>query len=752
MKMKCIRLYMLLVSLCFTSLAFSQISHGGIPYFLQPSVLRSASKPFFVEMPSFNLDSVLREDTINEGNMRGSFHFAHKFFTDIDSNDAIQTVLPDGTTVKQIGIHSAGAYSINLLLRDFEIPPGGKLFVYNADHSYVAGSFDYRNNSEEKILPIQPVAGESIIVEYSEPANAPFKGHFVIFEVNHDYRDIFRAANEPSDVDVGTAFSCMQDVFCSDAAEETVRSTVLLIINGGDACTGSLLNNTANDGKPFLLTAVHCIVDTKDQGNKFPTDMNYYSDRAGTIITFFNYNRPFCATDLKMKGSEEMSIAGAVPITIYTNNDIALLELSSTPPDYYNAYYAGWNMDLNNPGTKHTNIHHPLRAVKKYGMAEGAIQMKTSPISFLNLDSFWEIPSWSIGSTANGSSGSPLFDENNLVIGGLSSGYSKCKEGGSPDGESDYFFALGKGWDGLINMLDPNQVARDSKKYGGMDPNKDNPVIRLANNYTNQSGSLIESKLNSPDDGYVFGNSNLQTLEFAEEFDINNPVEIFGAYLLLPAMDSTNTSGITISVYSGDSSPETLVYSTPFLPKYQTYSSSGGFGSTTKTTGTVPTETFVAFDTPVQIKGKRFFISYSVTYSTSAHFHVYNTQSPDANTAWVKDATRGWVSADQYDYFQQKTSLAIHSLIRYTSDNSILPIRMQNNGFYYERSGRILTLNEPLSAPGDVAIYSVSGQLLEKVRIPQNQQTVVLRERSKGTIGIVKISNDYFSCVGKIIY
>jgi len=755
--MRDIRLFIIFLFLIFTPLAFSQISHGGTPYFLQPSVLRASSQSFFVEMPSFNLDSILGEDSVNKGNMRGSFKFAHKFYTHIDLNDAVSTVLPDGTTVRQIGIRSAGAYSINLFLTDFEIPPGGKLFVYSADHSYVAGSFDYRNNSPDKILPIQPVAGESIIIEYSEPANVPFKGHFIISEVNHDYRNIFSAGLEPKP-DNNSAFSCMPDVLCSDAAEETIRSTVLLIINGNVACTGSLLNNTADDEKPYLLTAVHCFVD--DETAEYPTDLNFYNDRAGTVVAFFNYNRPVCDVNIKMKGSEEMSLAGAFARAFIPKKDVALLEFFDSPPDYYNTYYAGWSRGLTGEGN-HTNIHHPSFAVKKYGMTDVTLQLSSTSFSIFDANSFWKVPSWTVGSTYEGSSGSPLFDENNFVIGGLNSGASYCS-GVNPNGKADYFSVLGLSWETgdsinqLKTYLDPQNT--DSAKYQGLDPNRTNPVIRLANAQYTGGDSLVTTTLNSPNSGYVFGNSNLQTTEFAEEFNVKNPVEIFGTYLMVPAMTFDPSSSVTVYVYTGDSSPAMKIDSAGFVPQYLNYDTdSSAFSVADKWLGTVPTENFVVFDKPVRVAAGKFFISYSINYSATAQFCVYNTKLQDTsqpNTAWVKDATKGWVPADAYDYFKSmKTSLAIQPLLRNWNGDQIETVPVSNaGGFYYERSGRMLTLKAPLNTQGQASIYSISGQLLEKIPIQQGQTTVILRGRPQGTIGIVKITGDYFSCVGKIIY
>jgi len=87
--MKFIRLFIIIFGLLTVYTAFSQISHGGKPYLLQPSILRAASNNFFYEMPSINLDSLLKIDTCNEENMRSSYKFAYKFYTDINYYNSI---------------------------------------------------------------------------------------------------------------------------------------------------------------------------------------------------------------------------------------------------------------------------------------------------------------------------------------------------------------------------------------------------------------------------------------------------------------------------------------------------------------------------------------------------------------------------------------------------------------------------------------------------------------------------------------
>lgn len=747
-------LFFLLLSLffLFCTVVSAQISHGGKPFFLQNSLFRSSQESIF-EMPTFNLDSVLQEDRLDKGNGQRSYRFAHKFFTKIEKRkDAALTVFPDGTKVWQINIRSKGAYSINILLTDFELPPGGKLFVYNEDHSHVIGSFDYRNNSPGRIFPLQPVAGESIIVEYSEPAGVPFEGSFTVSEVNHDYRDILR--REPGN-DGGSLFSCMPDALCQDADKDLIRSTVLLIIDGTTGCSGVLVNNTGNDGTPYLLTAVHCLNNQFQDGYQ---NMDYYIAHAGTVVTFFNYNRPVCNTQLK--GTEEMTMAETYPRVILEKKDVALLELREKPPVYYNVYYAGWNMNEDGNIGVHTNLHHPNFAIKKYGKSDAdlsVISLHADNIQF-DSDSHWQVPNWTTGSTSGGSSGSPLFDTNGLVIGTLTSGYSLCS-GSSPNGAADQFTILYKSWETtdpnnqLKTFLDPNN--KGLKQQPGMDPNKENPPVRLSNMDFAAGDALDVSTLQPPNSGYVYGSSNLKTAEFAEEFTVDTAVEVFGVYLFVPPLPSSGVSGVEISIYSGKASPEKLLQTQDFSPKYLDYSKTTGFDPKDKNMVNSGTESFIPFDEPVKIDKGKFFIAYKINGSTS--FCVYNTKlgnSNKQNTAWVKDPSQGWIQAVAYLPAQLvKTSLAIQPLVRGTKMDSLpeIPDRKEDLVFFDSKS-HTLSLRELVNEPVAVNVYSLTGTLMEKTQFNKGEKSVSLTEKPKGTIGIVQIFLPNKTYSKKIIY
>lgn len=430
----------LLFLLIATSFSLAQISYGGYPLPRDITSLRKMSTrsdfPLFVSLPSFDLQEQLRMDEFEAGDLRNGYRFAYKFITDYTpENSGMLYTLDNGTKVWRLGIHSEGALSLNLLFTTFRIPPGASLFIYDPDRQQILGSFNHLNKSSQKAFQVSPILSEDIIIEYQEPVDAPFKGEITIGEVNHGYRS-FRISEPMPDK---AAYWCMPPLACYEDTtkkfDEISQSVVLLIINGTTSCTGVLTNNTANDRRPFMLTASHCL------NNQFTNPSTDYDAVAATLITYFNYNSPLCSP--VEPGVTTQTMSSSYCRAINENTDMALLELAETPPQSYRPYYAGWNaLDQGIPS--YAGIHHPGGSVKRLNLCNGKVTLTSYKVSGANFDAnaHWKIARWNTGCTAGGSSGSPLFDANNKIIGCLTGGASTCS---NPN--NDYYYALKASWD-----------------------------------------------------------------------------------------------------------------------------------------------------------------------------------------------------------------------------------------------------------------------------------------------------------------
>jgi len=609
----------------------AQIPHGGFPLAqgAEASSRLRAAIDYFVEMPSFDVDSALLIDNL-PGNRVGGLTFAHKFFTDLaPENSGINFQTDDGTKVWKVGIRSNGAYSLNILFSDFDLPDGAKVFLYNSDRSTILGSFTNQNRPEGGEFSVSPVDGDELTIEYQEPANATFTGKIRISEVNHDYRGLFRAGTRFNQ----TNLPCIPDLSCESELETIGRSVCMLIINGTVYCTGTLVNNTAKDGKPYLLTASHCLSNNASLGSR--------------IVAFMNYESPRC--DKRIRGSEEFSLSGSITRSLSNEVDFALLELTETPPADYRPYLAGWTRDtITSNALPFTGIHHPYGEVKKYCIERDSVtkmdwQDDSSTHSGIGKGNHWNVHKWNTGHTWSGSSGSPLLDKNNKLRGCLSGGDSNCGEYAN----GDFFFRFDKAWDEFpdvnkqlkhwLDPLTPDTLPSNTRLLDGLDPYSDNPARRISN--LMPADSMGNTALASPRWGSLFGHNSLGTTDFSEHFSVSDSSMIEGVYIVAGKGQNNSNLPITVRVYKGGPKPGKILGKAILNPNYLEYEN-GSFTEKTKSYFS-NRENYLRFDAPISV-GTDFYVGYEIKYPISSAndtFYVYSAirENKVGNTAFFKN-------------------------------------------------------------------------------------------------------------------
>jgi lysyl endopeptidase len=437
--------------------SFSQLSAGGTPpgFKFAPSNLLP-----IVYMPAINVDSMLAEDAINDlsGSKPYRFGYNHLVYFKPD-NSGTWTEVGNGDHIWQLDIKTRGGYSINLAFSNFQLPAGAKLFVYSKDHKQVLGGFTEKNTSADKFFGTELITGDEVVVEYYEPASARGTGDFILFRITQGYKDL------KSDLkSFGQAGSCIHNINCPQYIDYRVqkRSVICLVANGGEICSGALVNNTLNDGTPYILTANHC----------GPAD--------GAWVFRFNWEAPGCPNPAT-ESSTAQSISGCTLIAQSGVSDFLLVKMDSVPPPSFHAFYAGWNHGLT-PATSVTGIHHPSGDIKKCTRADNAVT-DTFYDAGNGVALTWQIGQWTDGVTEPGSSGSPLFDQNKRIVGQLYGGPSQC--GATPDLLRDYYGRFNVSWDSgatpqtrLKDWLDP--VNSGAVTNDGYDPNRPVDTLDIA--------------------------------------------------------------------------------------------------------------------------------------------------------------------------------------------------------------------------------------------------------------------------------
>lgn len=445
--------FFLLLSL----VTFSQQGDGGLPKTFKEVVdYNKIDKRVFDEP---NITALKIEDSLTDNSGTAPWRFGFNNNTNINiTNSGTWINLPNGDRIWQLVVVCKNALTINLTFSQTLIPTGNELYVYNPSKDFILGKFtaSHLYNGE---LGTELVPGEITIVEYFVPKGSSI-GNVNICTVTHGYR----TPNEFLLKAFGGSGACNVNVNCPEGAAWTQqRNSVVMLVSGSNGfCTGALINNTLNDGKPYVLTANHC-----------------YSNPA-TWIFRFQWESTSCINPSISPTFQ--SLSGAVLRAQGTPSDFCLVEITGglvngTVPAAYTPYFSGWdNTETISPSA--VCIHHPSGDIKKIAIENNALISTSFGGSPSN--SHWGVLSWDLGVTEPGSSGSPLFNQNRRIIGQLHGGASAC--GASV--LSDEYGKVSVSWNPagsttsgqLKHWLDPNNT--NASFVDGYDPSNA-PTITL---------------------------------------------------------------------------------------------------------------------------------------------------------------------------------------------------------------------------------------------------------------------------------
>jgi hypothetical protein len=186
-------------------------------------------------------------------------------------------------------------------------------------------------------------------------------------------------------------------------------ATVALIIGNLYQCSGTLLNNTAGNGAPYILSARHCESGQLGGGNP---------NAAATVSVYWDAVTP-CGSPLgSLYDTTSISQSGAT--TVLEQQDLWLIQLDALPAAS-DAYYAGWDASGATVSGGYT-IHYALGEDQQYVGWNGTDVLEQIPGATLSIaydSTFWGVVN-GLGNIGAGGSGSALFSANNQVVGSAS--------------------------------------------------------------------------------------------------------------------------------------------------------------------------------------------------------------------------------------------------------------------------------------------------------------------------------------------
>lgn len=524
-----------IIAIFLPTILFSQIVTNEIPYAFQNNIDLKIIQEYSIE--NFDCEKYIAQDKQNI--LMYPNRFAVNFAVNIDFN-SLNYIQTENFKVAYLKIIATNAKAIGLIFKDFLLPKGAKMFVFDEQKKYLIGAITPKNNKSNGILPTRFISNDTIVVEFQLPNNSEFIPNFYISDIGVAYRSI---SNESD--------WCEIDINCSDDVRwQTLKKSVAKIVYQNDKdksyylCSGTMMANTEMNNTPYFLTANHC-VNTESEAN--------------SAVFYFNYEASECGNEIF---NENQTLSGASLVaTADAKLDFSLLLLSEMPPFEYEPYFSGWSR-VDEYSDTSTCIHHPAGDIKKISFDYDALAIGS--FSGYDAHKHWKVEEWDEGTTEGGSSGSGIFTSDMLLIGTLSGGEASCDYN-----FNDYFQQFYHSWDDynepkqqLQFWLDPFDF--NPFQMSGYDPYKNLDLAVPLNFKAEIDDSLVvitwEEPVNEPDSYVIYKN-----LEVFEETD--NPETLF---------DILTDKGVYVyyatAIYSGEESKpsqmKSVVYGdTSSIPK-----------------------------------------------------------------------------------------------------------------------------------------------------------------------------------------
>lgn len=337
--------------------------------------------------------------------------------------------------VKRVELRSKDATGLRVLMTS---PDHAQLRVYDPASGVAWGPYANRPLDDDGKWWSTVIFGDTIGLEFWVPADMPPQmiRDLRITDVFYCYYPFSHLVEDHAD----TQGACHLDLMCFATRRDTVEARSIAVLFNTTGCTGAMLNRTGSDFAPILMTARHCI--------------NTQANANGIAVVFF-----WQATSCNGANPNFNTLPrndGSLLLKTDFSSEWTLLGLYD--PAGTNSY-AGWTSGTVSNGTAVWGVSHPGLEAKRYH--DGS---KVGNSSCLGGSSHYF--SWATGRIDPGSSGSPIFRNDNGQVVGTASCASDTNGDGTagpcaPDGwygRLDVAFAEIQYY--IFNMANPTYVNR----------------------------------------------------------------------------------------------------------------------------------------------------------------------------------------------------------------------------------------------------------------------------------------------------
>lgn len=373
------------------------------------------------------------EDTTTEVNKL--YHYADILPVSINNADGNITSTSFGK-VWTLRVSIPNALNIGFVFDSFSLSSLAEMYIFNEEQTVLDSAIKMTDFSYSSKIGIYPIKGNSVIIYIVEKNNfGNLQSSVSILQLEAGFQNIDDVGDQNNST-LQRSVNCIPQIRCYPWRDMSARAVARFVSNGFQG-TGTLINNEANNGRAFFLTAFH-VVDVG--GGIFgwsngTIDPNEQAALAGSRFQF-QFWRTQCNGTVNATG---IQFTGSVIRAQNRSSDMLLLELLNPPGIGDGVNYSGWSRQTSSSSNSQSYIiHHPGEAG---GQDMRHTQTRFVRNYFLNTN-YWQA-GYSSGVVVPGSSGSALFNENSQIIGQLKGGWSSCNY----TDFSDRYGKFNRSWD-----------------------------------------------------------------------------------------------------------------------------------------------------------------------------------------------------------------------------------------------------------------------------------------------------------------
>lgn len=376
-------------------------------YFPEKNALESLNLPKqgllkpskVIKLPEIDNKQMLAEEASSD--KIGPYHFGKGVDYNIQIKNSEWQEIPGGR-LWSAKVSSPGAVSLNFILKDVALGKDSELYISNEEGTILYGPVREQNIPKSGRFMTDIIPGDNAIFTVYEYNESIGQSNLEIVKIVHGYKSVSSMAWG----NLGGSESCNNNINCFPAFDQESDAVALVLLaNGEELCSGSLLMSQDQSFRPYFLSAFHCVDSNLNGGID-----NAEENDAENWLFKFQYKMTSCGGNSATLG---VTYNGADLRAAWQPTDFVLMELSDSPIGNPELSWLGWNRTGTTP-TNGVSIHHPSGDVMKISIDNHAFFTS----NWGGLNNHWLL-NFDDGVVEHGSSGSPLLDQNNRVVGQL---------------------------------------------------------------------------------------------------------------------------------------------------------------------------------------------------------------------------------------------------------------------------------------------------------------------------------------------